>query len=380
MYYVYAGVLPPLRSLDTEFKTIPLSKARQGLGLPPEWIAKLERAGGDKRHVLAIRRCMPRSHAHNVLKEGDLLLAVNGRVVVSYRDVEEAVQYSVATPATVQQEVDGADGIIIATDPGESLSPSKRPTDRREQMGNDMSVDSSMSHMYIGSAATDVSAQPHGSAIEDGSESGDSSLSRGRIGASERRWPSPSDSCDLTILREGDEMHVRVVPSLLSGRGTDRLVAWSGMLLQEAHEPVEARGFIPLPTGCPPYCSRWSYGSPAHKGGLRATNWITEVNGHPVTDMDSFLAVVSSFQDNTDVRLRCVDLQDRKRVFTLKTDLHYWPTVELRRIDGRAWSSTVPSNGVSRLPSTQAIGDTAGDTVVCDVGSEWRLIRHNART
>jgi len=322
----------------------------------------------------------PRSHAHNVLKEGDLLLAVNGRVVVSYRDVEEAVQYSVAAPPTTQPQDGALEGAVIGTDVDGAMSPSKRLPDRREQMGNDMSVDASMSHMYIGSAATDVSAQPHGSAIEDGSESGDSSLSRGRIGASERRWPSPSDSCDLTILREGDEMHVRVMPSLLSGRGTDRLVAWSGMLLQEAHEPVEARGFIPLPTGCPPYCSRWSYGSPAHKGGLRATNWITEVNGHPVTDMDSFLAVVSRFSDNTDVRLRCVDLQDRKRVFTLKTDLHYWPTVELRRMDARAWSSGPPVSG-SRLPLTQPqpIGEPAGDTVACDVGSEWRLIRHNAR-
>ena len=78
------------------------------------------------------------------------------------------------------------------------------------------------------------------------------------------------------------------------------------------------------------------------------------MNGVPVTDMDSFLAVISVIGDRTDVRLRCVDLQDRKRVFTLRTDLHYWPTVELRR---------------------EVRVDDAAERRY-DIASEWRLIRH----
>jgi C-terminal processing protease CtpA/Prc len=74
-------------------------------------------------------------------------------------------------------------------------------------------------------------------------------------------------------------------------------------------------------------------------GGLRATNWITEVNGTPTRDLDAFLAVVSSIGHGVDVRVMCVDLADRKRVFTLRTDTHYWRTVELRRVgDGEAWT------------------------------------------
>jgi hypothetical protein len=127
---------------------------------------------------------------------------------------------------------------------------------------------------------------------------------------------------------------------------------------------------------------------------VRATNWITEVNGIPVSDLDSFLAVIAGIGDKTDVRLRCVDLQDRKRIFTLRTDLHYWPTVELRRVygtgagtsggggvggdgglDGLALGGAATAMLKSRLGGTPA----SSHGVVADASRwTWQLLRHSS--
>ncbi len=94
------------------------------------------------------------------------------------------------------------------------------------------------------------------------------------------------------------------------------------------------------------------------------------MNGHAVPDMDAFLAVIRTIGDATDVRLRCVDLQDRKRVFTLRTDLHYWPTVELRR--------QTPAEAAA--PGAESGDGGAAASAVSDLGNEWRLVRHRPVT
>ena len=36
---------------------------------------------------------------------------------------------------------------------------------------------------------------------------------------------------------------------------------------------------------------RWCHGSPVHRYGLYALQWIVEVNGKPTPDLDAFVAV-----------------------------------------------------------------------------------------
>lgn len=346
----HTGSIQPLRSLDAELRTIPLPKARTGLGLPAAWAARLEAAGGDKRHVLCVRRCIPRSPAFGVLKDGDLLLAVNGRTVVSYRDVEVAVQYTRAPPVLHAEEMAPSTATSAAPAAAEQDDSMRRKqaaaasslggggtqivpplsdmplaggaggrsaagagsttkiTPRATEAGGavDEAVASRLPHgvessaaaaplasasagasMLGGGAATE---QPPGAAAP-AAVAPDSSV--GASGPHHVRSPSfphlpvePTEPLDLTVLRDGVELHLTVRPSLLNerGRGTDRLLLWAGMLLQEAHEPVEARGFVPglasssstsaaaaggaAGADAPrhPYCSRWSYGSPAHRG------------------------------------------------------------------------------------------------------------------
>ena len=80
-----------LRTLDVELFPMPLSQARK-LGLPDEWTAKISAAATERREVLAVSRMTADTPAEKVLQTGDLLLAVDGKPVTSFRDVEKATQ------------------------------------------------------------------------------------------------------------------------------------------------------------------------------------------------------------------------------------------------------------------------------------------------
>jgi len=81
----------PLYSFEAEFLPLPLSAASK-LGLPRTWIETLEKHDPTRRQALAITRVVAGSPAAKVLQPGDLLLAVDGKVVNRFREVEREVQ------------------------------------------------------------------------------------------------------------------------------------------------------------------------------------------------------------------------------------------------------------------------------------------------
>jgi S1-C subfamily serine protease len=142
----------------------------------------------------------------------------------------------------------------------------------------------------------------------------------------------------VEVLRDGVEQTLEVEPQPMSGDGTTRAVLWAGALLQAPH-PVLAAQYRIEPGGV--YVSRHWFGSPATRYRLEATGRIVEVDGTPVSDLDGFLALVADKRDGDAVRLETVDLDGRPAVITLKLDLEYWPTYELRRT-GAGWERIVP--------------------------------------
>lgn len=226
------GQEPSVRSLETELWPISLAQARD-VGLSEEWLARIQEQSA-RRHILNVRRLVADSDAAKKLKTGDLLLAIDGKLCSSFRDVE------------------------IAT--------------------------------------------------------------------------KDADKVKLTLLRNMEEVEETVSTVLLTGKGTTKIACWAGAILQNTHRPVAQLGF--LHEGV--YCSRWYFGSPAHKYSLRAAHWIVEVNGKPTPDLDTFLNVASTIDANQFVRLKIRGLQDRVTVTTLKLDLHYWPTWVLDQ-KGKDW-------------------------------------------
>ncbi len=86
--HVQAGT--PLHTLDVEFNPLPLTEARRQ-GLPDSWVAKLTEHSPERRQVLTIGRITGGAASGRVLRQGDLVLAVEGQTVTAFRDVERAV-------------------------------------------------------------------------------------------------------------------------------------------------------------------------------------------------------------------------------------------------------------------------------------------------
>ncbi|MCW8956016.1 MAG: S1 family peptidase, partial [Gammaproteobacteria bacterium] len=79
-----------LRSLEVELATLSFVQARQ-LGLTDHWFERFQDTD-QKRQVLAISRLVADSDASHKLQEGDLLVAIDGVMVRTFRDVEKLSQ------------------------------------------------------------------------------------------------------------------------------------------------------------------------------------------------------------------------------------------------------------------------------------------------
>eukprot|EP00262_Sarcandra_glabra_P008257 TRINITY_DN21587_c0_g2_i1.p1 TRINITY_DN21587_c0_g2~~TRINITY_DN21587_c0_g2_i1.p1 ORF type:complete len:394 (-),score=54.86 TRINITY_DN21587_c0_g2_i1:289-1470(-) len=134
---------------------------------------------------------------------------------------------------------------------------------------------------------------------------------------------------NMTIFRQGKEIELVVGTDVRDGNGTTRMVNWCGCVVQDPHPAVRALGFLPE-EGHGVYVARWCHGSPVHRYGLYALQWIIEVNGKLTPDLQTFVDVTKGLEHGEFVRVRTVHLNGKPRVMTLKQDLHYWPTWELK--------------------------------------------------
>ncbi len=81
----------PLYSFEAEFNVQSLASARR-LGLPDAWVRRFEEHDAQRRQVLGIDRLVAGTPAASLLEPGDLLLAIDGKVVNRFREVERTVQ------------------------------------------------------------------------------------------------------------------------------------------------------------------------------------------------------------------------------------------------------------------------------------------------
>ena len=223
----------PLHSLEAELAQRSLAEARR-LGLGDSGVTRIAEHSPARREVLSITRVVAGAPAAQVLRPGDMLLAIDGRVVNSFREVERAMHA----------------GIV-----------------------------------------------------------------------------------QVTLWRDGSEQSVEVPAAALDGRGIDRVLVWAGATLHEPHRAMSAQRAVP-PEGV--FVAFFMYGSPATRYQLWAGRRITEVDGLPTPDLDSFIRAVSGRPDRSSLRLKTVNWNGSVDVITLKLDEHYWPAYELRR-DGDEW-------------------------------------------
>ena len=78
-------------SLGAEFGYAPLFAARK-LGLDEEWLARLEAHNPNGRRALNVSRIVAGTPAAEDLRNGDMILAVDGHIVTTFRELERAIQ------------------------------------------------------------------------------------------------------------------------------------------------------------------------------------------------------------------------------------------------------------------------------------------------
>merc|ERR1712034_240104 len=113
---------------------------------------------------------------------------------------------------------------------------------------------------------------------------------------------------------------------------TDRVVLWAGATLQKLPSAVTQQKGISSDKGGI-YISSISRGSPAQKYKLQPTYRIVEVDGKSTLTLCDFLQAIEIKEDGSPVRLKTVDLLGKVSVTTLRTDLQYYPTYDMRLED-----------------------------------------------
>ncbi|KAK9816755.1 hypothetical protein WJX72_004724 [[Myrmecia] bisecta] len=321
------AVPPRVRVLDAELEPVLLSKAAQ-FGMPAEWVARLARLDPLRRQVLRVRSCVAGSHAAAVLQGGDIVLAAAGQPVSHFRGMEDII-------ASYQQPASGRAGA-----PLQELPSSAGQTN--DNAGADLEVSPRKRSRPVKGQPPPASPKKSRSVEEAATPADDLAM-------------QALPAIPLTICRNARVEEVSVRLGLECGLGTDRLVHWCGAQLQAPHRAVREMGFLPEPCNGV-YVSRWHHGSPAHRYGLYALHWITQVNGIAVPDLDAFLGVAKMLQDKAFVRLKLIHLETGKpKVLTLKQDLRYWPTWELRQdTTAAAWKRIVwvRSPDLAHLPDS----------------------------
>ncbi|KAK3353659.1 trypsin-like cysteine/serine peptidase domain-containing protein [Lasiosphaeria hispida] len=130
---------------------------------------------------------------------------------------------------------------------------------------------------------------------------------------------------DATIVRDCQELNLKLPTVAADDVETDRAISFCGAIIHRPHHAVRqqiSKLFSEV------YVSARTRGSPAYQYGLAPTNFITHVNGKPTPDLESFLAAVIKIPDNTYFRLRAMTFDSVPWVVTMKKNEHYFPTME----------------------------------------------------
>lgn len=104
------------------------------------------------------------------------------------------------------------------------------------------------------------------------------------------------DELDMVIVRNCQEVHVKVPTVPTDDLETDRVVMFCGAVLHRPHHAVRQQ-ISTLHSEV--YVSARTRGSPVYQYQLVPTNFILAVNGVKTLDLDAFLQEISKIPDNT---------------------------------------------------------------------------------
>ena len=223
--------------------------------------------------MLKVKSTVALSHADEVLKSGDMLLACQGKLLTKFEDIDDLLDKF--NNKSLQRSDMGDDDDERAV--------------KRQRVVQQEAQGDSLTFTVFRSANDQDGSEPEGGKIMD--------------------------------------INVRLAQE--EGMGTDRIVHFAGAQLQAPHRWCKEQGH--MPQGCGVFISRWHHGSPSHRYGLYALHYITEVNGKCVRDLDEFVQEVKTIKDGEFIRIKMRPLEaPSSKIIAVKLDLVYWPSAETR--------------------------------------------------
>ena len=144
---------------------------------------------------------------------------------------------------------------------------------------------------------------------------------------------SQKPEISLTLLRAGEVVDVSVQPSALDALGTSRLVSWAGAYFQMPFTDIGFQKSVSFPGV---YIADTDDGSPALWDGLFRNRFVVAIDGKQIDNLDDFLAVVGSKQQDEITRLTTISMSGRTSIVTVEPEYNFWPTFEISR-DEAGW-------------------------------------------
>ncbi|KAI0223994.1 hypothetical protein L0F63_001053 [Massospora cicadina] len=132
---------------------------------------------------------------------------------------------------------------------------------------------------------------------------------------------------NLTLLRNGVELELRVPTTQLVPTEAKQIICWGGAILQTPNASVLEQVTQLPPPGA--YIACTLNGSPVNTFNITPGVWITHLNELPTPDLQSFIEVAKSCTRNQYVRITTADRLGAIAVFAIKLDSTYWPLWEL---------------------------------------------------
>ena len=214
----------PFRVLNAELEPLVLSKAAQ-YKLPAEWVTRLTRVDPERRQVLRVRNVVAGSLAADVLRSGDMILAVNGSPVTCFGDVEAVLSGGTSGGAAILPVGEDASVVEAGKEAGISSPPGtkrRKMTTTSPSAAGDADPASSgkggkgKKGSALSSPASAVSSSPVPPAFPKHDEVAD---------------PNPMS---LTVFRSSDQevMEIKLRPGVEDGMGTGRIVHFCGAQIQ----------------------------------------------------------------------------------------------------------------------------------------------------
>ena len=157
------------------------------------------------------------------------------------------------------------------------------------------------------------------------------------------------ESAKILVSRAGQELLLTIPTYELPSEWTDKILFWEGAILHRTHEAVlelitpefaeasRIQDFTDPASGV--YMSSFWSGSPGAQ--IPNTQWIIEVDGHKIRDMNDMLRVVEKLKGRAGdhIRVKILHRSGTTDIGTIRLDSKFWPSYTLEQKDGK-WVRT----------------------------------------